>query len=234
MVLACLSLFAYSSSVVVSYIKEAQAVDEVNENLMGLAVEVQDNEDEQQLPVFIDFNVLKEENNDIVAWLYCEDTPINYPVVQAKNNDYYLRRLINGKWNIAGTLFIDFRNSAKFCDLNTVIYGHNMDNDTMFGSIPDYSKQEYYEKHPEIYLFTPDKNYVIELFAGYVTDVNSKIYDFPFDEENFSDFVSESINKSGFVSDVVVENNDKIVSLSTCYYTSENSRYVLLGRLKEI
>ena len=63
-------------------------------------------------PITVDFERLQEENKDIIAWLYCPDTEINYPVVQSKDNEYYLRRLLDGTWNIAGTLFIDYRNAA--------------------------------------------------------------------------------------------------------------------------
>lgn len=98
-------------------------------------------------PIKVDFERLQEENKDIIAWLYCPDTEINYPVVQSKDNEYYLRRLLDGTWNIAGTLFMDYRNAADCSDLHTIIYGHNMKNNTMFGSLPKYSKQEYYEEH---------------------------------------------------------------------------------------
>ena len=86
-------------------------------------------------PITVDFERLQEENKDIIAWLYCPDTEINYPVVQSKDNEYYLRRLLDGTWNIAGTLFMDYRNAADCSDLHTIIYGHNMKNNTMFGSL---------------------------------------------------------------------------------------------------
>ena len=79
-------------------------------------------------PITVDFERLQEENKDIIAWLYCPDTEINYPVVQSKDNEYYLRRLLDGTWNIAGTLFMDYRNAADCSDLHTIIYGHNMKN----------------------------------------------------------------------------------------------------------
>lgn len=117
-------------------------------------------------PITVDFERLQEENKDIIAWLYCPDTEINYPVVQSKDNEYYLRRLLDGTWNIAGTLFMDYRNAADCSDLHTIIYGHNMKNNTMFGSLPKYSKQEYYEEHSVLYLLTPKQNYKVKLIAG--------------------------------------------------------------------
>ena len=81
----------------------------------------------------VDFSLLKQENEDIVGWIYCEGTPISYPVVQSGDNQYYLHRLINGEYNIAGSIFMDYRNNAELEDNNTIIYGHNMKNNTMFG-----------------------------------------------------------------------------------------------------
>ena len=94
---------------------------------------------------------------DVVAWIDCEDTLINDPIVQNGDNNYYLRRLLNGQYNLSGTLFIDYRNQADFSDWNTIIYGHNMNNDTMFGILPDYRKQELFDPHPVMYLLTRNR-----------------------------------------------------------------------------
>ena len=78
----------------------------------------------------IDFDALLAENKDIVGWIYSENTPINYPVVQGRDNDYYLHRMLDGTNNIAGTIFMDSRNDPNLGDYNTIIYGHNMKNGT--------------------------------------------------------------------------------------------------------
>ena len=83
---------------------------------------------QETAPIIVDFEVLQTENKDIIAWLHCPDTKINYPVAQSEDNSYYLRRLLDGSWNTAGTIFMDYRNSADFSDRHTVIYGHNMKN----------------------------------------------------------------------------------------------------------
>ena len=113
------------------------------ENFTERTVEVNE---KAECPVSVDFQKLKEENSDIIAWIYCEDTPINYPVVLAKDNSYYLHRKINGDYGFAGTLFADYRNKGDFSDNNTIIYGHNMKNDTMFGTITEYRNQEYFDE----------------------------------------------------------------------------------------
>ena len=157
-----LSIFILSSSHVISYQKQREEREEVASSAVEIVTE-----ENVELPIKIDFEKLKSQNEDVIAWIYSEGTEINYPIVQGEDNDYYLRRLLNGKWNIAGTLFIDYRNSSKFNDRNTFVHGHNMLDGSMFSSLLDYQKQEYYDEHPTMYLLTSDKNYTIEIFAGY-------------------------------------------------------------------
>lgn len=181
----------------------------------------------------VDFQALKQICEDVVGWIYCPDTPINYPIVQAEDNDYYLYRLINGKENKSGTLFMDFRNSADFSDWNTLIYGHNMNNDSMFGVIPDYVNQEFYEKHPLWYLVTEEKSYVIELVGGYVTPADSDAYTIPTDQAGRDQLYQKASRSSTFQSHVSVSGDDVLVTCSTCVYDYENARYVLVGVLRE-
>ncbi len=130
------------------YVSEATDAEETEQN----SIEVPElTEPEETTPITVDFEALRKENGDVVGWLYCEDTPINYPIVQSEDNDYYLRRLLDSTWNIAGTIFMDYRNAPDFSDWNTIIYGHNMNNDSMFGTLQDYKKQAYYEEHPVLY-----------------------------------------------------------------------------------
>ena len=182
----------------------------------------------------VNFDALKQENDDIVAWLYCPGTPVNYPVVQAEDNEYYLRRLVNGEANTAGTLFLDCRNWSDFSDQNSVIHGHHMKNNTMFGTLDDYSKQSYYEKHPVWQLLTPEKEYMVELIAGYVTNDASSAYQFGISVDEKVDFLEESIRLSDFRANVDWEKDDLLVTFSTCSYEYDAARYVVIGILKEV
>lgn len=101
-----------------------------------------------------------------MAWITGEDTPIDYPVMHTDNNEYYLSHLYSGEENRYGALFVDCRNTRLFTDPNTLIYGHNMKNDAMFGSLMGYKEQAYYEEHPTMTLYTPDGDYTIELLSG--------------------------------------------------------------------
>jgi sortase B len=186
---------------------------------------------EEKAPVSVDFNSLLAKNEDIVCWIYSADTPINYPVVQSKDNSYYLRRLLDGSYNIAGTIFMDYRNSPDFTDPNTIIYGHNMKNDSMFGTLKNYKNQEYYNKHPVVYLITPRQAYKVELIAGYVTDDASNIYNIPQTNEAL---FTEITKKSTFAANTSFQEGDRLLTLSTCSSESDSARFVLVGKMIKI
>ncbi len=236
LIIASFCSFIFFGYKIYSYIKDEKAQKELNNSIIESAITINDDVDleDNESPMDINFEVLKEKNKDIIAWIYSDGTEINYPIVQGKNNDYYLRRMLDGSYNVAGTLFIDYRSSSDFSDYNTIIFGHNMKNGTMFGTIPKYQKQEYYDEHKEIYLFTEEKNYIIELFAGYTTSSESDIYNFPKTTKTNKKLISTAIKNSTFKSGIEPTETDKIVTLSTCTYSFENARYVLLGILKEI
>ena len=182
-------------------------------------------------PIGVDFHVLTAANEDIIGWLYSPDTPINLPVVQGTDNDYYLDRMIDGTVNGAGTLFVDYRNAPGFADYNTVIYGHNMKNKEIFGTLADYKEPSYFAEHPVMWLLTPDGDYKVELVAGFVTPSDSEVYAFDQTAEAVLAIVRQAIAESTFVSDVEIAEGDRFLTLSTCSYEYENARYVLIGRL---
>ncbi len=185
-------------------------------------------------PIAVDFENLKKQNEDVIGWIYCADTPINYPVVQSKDNDYYLRRGLDEKYDIGGSIFMDYRNDAAMTHNNTLIYGHNMMNDTMFGTFVRYKKQSYYDEHPILWYLTPEQNYKIELFAGFVTEPDSRIYDTLEVPEKLAAIIKNALKKSTFQSTVVPEGTERIVTLSTCSYEFDEARYVLLGVLTPV
>ena len=184
-----LAVFLYAASQIVSYLRAENENRQLSEDLIEKAVhtpapssQVPDSSEPQSpetVPIEVDFETLWHENEDIVAWLYCEDTPIHYPIVQGDDNNYYLRRLLNGEYNINGTIFLDYRCQSDFRDFNSIVYGHHMKSSEMFGTLPNYKDQEYYDEHPVMYLLTPEQNYKIELVAGYITPSDSDTYSLP-------------------------------------------------------
>ena len=191
-------------------------------------------------PLSVDFNELLGECPDIVGWIYSEGTKINYPVVQCKRDNpviadyYYLYRDIHGNYSGNGTPFLDVRNSGNFSDYNNIIYGHHMNDGSMFASLDNYRAADgaYAREHNVMYLNTPNGNYRVELFAGYLTDADSNTYTISFpDDSSFLLYCQEMKAKSDFASDVVIQPGDRIITLSTCSYEWHDARYVVQGRL---
>ncbi|MDL2206863.1 class B sortase [Eubacteriales bacterium OttesenSCG-928-N13] len=183
----------------------------------------------------IDFQALSAQNSDIAGWLFMPDSAINYPVVKGTDNEYYLKRLFNKKSNSAGTLFFDARNQDGLLDPNTIIYGHNMKNGSMFQAITLYKDKKYYDEHPRMYLLTPQGNYVIELFSGFVTRVSDDTWQRNFENEgSYADWIARAKKKSTFQTDLQVTSSDRCITLSTCSYEYDDARYVVVGKLTRV
>lgn len=183
----------------------------------------------------INFAELAEINPDVVAWLKADEGIIDYPVVQGTDNEYYLDHLFTKAHNKLGSLFVDYRTPGDFSAQNTVIYGHNMKDGSMFSSLMNYKDQNYFETYPEMQLYTPGGVYVIEFFAGIVADGDYEFirYDFK-DNEDFLSYITTLKQESSFRSEVELEANDRIVTLCTCSYEYNNARYALFGKLVPI
>ena len=180
----------------------------------------------------IDFESLREINPDIVAWLICKDTAINYPVVHGADNSYYLTHLFDLTRNNAGCLFVDMKNTSGFMDKNTIIYGHNMNDGSMFNTLGSFKEQSFFEANPRMLLITPDATYIVELFAGFIADIQSDAWRLDFnDDAEFAAWVESVRGRSAFQSDVSVESGDRVITLSTCTYERDNVRYILVGKL---
>jgi len=183
----------------------------------------------------IDHAMLREMNTDYLLWIYAPGTQIDYPVVQDDGNEYYLNHLFNGKRNASGTLFLDYRNLPQLLATTTLIYGHHMRNDSMFGTLTDYEDQEYFEANPYLLIFNDREIALLEVFAGYVTDSSDHCYNLAISgEEEMTYFIRKAEQKSNFNSGVDVTHLDRIVTLSTCAYAFEHARYVVLARINSI
>lgn len=191
--------------------------------------------DPEVSPVNIDFDTLLADCADIVGWLHAPNTVINYPVVQAEDNDKYLHHFIDGTYNPSGTLFFDCLCESDLSSTNTILYGHHMNDGTMLASICNYSSQSYYDAHPVMYLNTPTQNYRIEVFSAYITDPGAVSYTIEFGEDyTMENFLQEVRYLSDFSCNVEVSPEDHIITLSTCTYEYYNARYVVHGKLVPI
>ena len=240
-VLTCVLIFASYKAVkeVCEYVEAEQMYEDLQDEFVETNPTEETKQDEtagsaepiETAPITVDFTSLLEQNSDIVGWIYCQDTPVNYPVVQVEDNDRYLRRDLNGKYLVSGTVFVDYRNGAIGEDANYIVYGHNMKDGTMFSTLAKYKEQSYYDEHPVLYYLTPSGDYRIELYAGIVINRDALIYVPNPDETELAEFLCYAKDKSTFKSDVEVTENDTLITLSTCSYEYKNARYVVIGRL---
>ena len=173
---------------------------------------------------------LSAEHSDSVAWLYIPDTNINYPVMQSGDNEYYTRRAVDGSYLYAGLLFMDYRCSSDFSDFNSVIYGHNMGNGTMFADIPHYENEEYFMNHSFGWLTTENDVRLIDFFAVARTSDTSGLY---LADPNFNEWDNQLRNCASIYKEIEVTESDHLLMLSTCTSAEGNSRTILVGKIIE-
>ena len=129
-------------------------------------------------PIEVDFDKLKSVNEDVVGWIYVDALPdISYPIVKGKDNQTYLHQTYEKNYNFAGTIFVDYENSGDFSDCNTLVYGHNMKNGSMFGHLKKFREDDkLYKQDKYFWILTPERNYRYEIITAYTTGVNSDTY----------------------------------------------------------
>ena len=198
--------------------------------------EASDTEQGPQPPFDVDFAALQGVNPDVVGWIYIEALDgISYPVVQGEDNEEYLHTTYEKNYNFAGTIFIDYENSRDFSDCNTLVYGHNMKNGSMFGQLKKFSEdQTTYEKSKYFWIFTPEKDYRYEIISAYTTGVNSDTYTlFKGPGDEFQEYLDTIKGYSEIeTDDTELTIKDRIVTLSTCT-GNDATRYVVQGRLED-
>ncbi len=201
-------------------------------------------ETEKIVPVPVNFDELKTVNDDIYAWIRIpivgetDKYIVDYPVLQSKSGEdrsYYLNHNVNKKTSVYGAIYTENYNTKSFNDFNTLIYGHNMKNGTMFGSLKKYRNQEFFEKNNEIFVYMPNRILKYHIFGAYVFDDRHIMLSFDFDNESerrlYLDTVFAKKNlASNFAQDIEVNTDDKIITLSTCT-NNDSERYLVQGVL---
>ena len=196
-----------------------------------------DEEDDGELqpPIDVDFESLRKVNEDVIGWIYMEALPeISYPVVQGEDNNFYLHQTYEKNYNFAGTIFIDYENKRDFSDCNTLVYGHNMKNGSMFGMLKKYRADEtLYNTSKYFWILTPEKDYRYEIIAAYTTSVNSDTYTlFKGPGKEFLEYEKKMFQNSEIRTDATASEanvKDKIVTLSTCT-GNQATRFVVQGK----
>ncbi len=214
--------------------KEMPAKEEVTKEVVeqedGTVVETV----KSQIPVNMQLNYasLNMINEDFKGWLFYEPLSISYPVVRGDDNDFYTHHTFEKEKNNSGAIFMDFLNKPDYSDYNTIIYGHNMRNGTMFGSLKTLLNDTgILEENPYFYIFTEDQAYMYEIFAVYITRADSATYDLidsPEDQEEYLSYIEKTAT---WKSNKKVTGDDKVVTLSTCHGLHSNNRTVVHGVL---
>ncbi len=221
----CISLY-----LVIKDFIQYQENNKITEELIDDAIEI-DSKTEEPL---IDWNYLKSVNDDIVGWIEIENTKINYPILKDNENLYYLKHTYNRKFNNNGSIFVT--DSNFFNTEETVIYGHNMRNGTMFSILGNYLDNEFLYSHQNIKIYTPTQNYNCKIFSCYSIGIeteNDNIKDLNY-QERINYYKNSSKNS---ISNVEI--TDKIIKLSTCSYINAktrptNQRYYIIATLESI
>lgn len=180
---------------------------------------------------------LKEMNGDAIGWINIPGTGIEYPVLQAEDNEYYLDYDFTGQKNFTGSIFLDCRNSETISEnVNTVIYGHNMEGGLMFNRLTRFLDEDFFYENRYIYLDSNEGTCVFEIFSVFKANEKENYYYSSFNSaRDFVDFCYEMKYKSVFtVDDIEFEEGDQIITLSTCTNENQKERYAVQGKLIRI
>lgn len=178
----------------------------------------------------IDLAALQEENPDVKGWIYIPDTELSYPLLYGKNNDFYLYRSWDKARNNCGSIFFDFRCSPGFEDFNTVIYGHRMRNDSMFGTLKYYQDPEFWRNHPTIYIADATGVRQYDIFAAWEPSVTSPVYSMDYGSQTRrQEFLDACLRGNQLDTGIVPHPEDKILTLSTCTGRGHATRWVVQG-----
>lgn len=186
----------------------------------------------------INFNELEEQNSDIYAWITVPNTKIDYPILQSYSEDdlFYIDHDINKKYSAAGSIFTQKLNQQDFSDPNTVIYGHNMKNGSMFRHLHKFKDKDFFEENEYFYIYTRGHIFTYRIFAAYDYDSRHILNSFDFsDKEVYAEYIEYITNPKSIYKntrEVDLTTDDRIVTLSTCLANNQpNKRYLVQGVL---
>lgn len=207
--------------------------------LKELALQENEGDTDNEPRFTIDFDALADVNADIKAWLrFDEPAIIDYPVVQGHDNNVYLHRTLSGYENTMGAIFINAGNNPDFTDRHTIIYGHNMNNGSMFGELNAYSERSFWEEYPYFYIYTPDGAETrYRIVASAIVNERSDIYQYAFaSDENFGEFLEllKSIAQYDTGIEGLLNTESQIVTLSTCTAATGVNRFIVSGVRDEV
>ena len=233
--LLLISVMLISSIYIYNEVKEDNKQEKIFEELSNI-IETKEEISTKQEKVEDEINIeeLYNINNDLIGWLKIENTSIDYPVMQTKNRpNYYLRRNFYKEYSIMGTPYI-----AEQCDLNKsdnlIVYGHHINGNKMFGELEKYKKEAFYKNHSIIKFYTKDEIQEYKIISVFKTVAHTgfeyyKYYNLK-NESEFNTFIEKCKKLAFYNIEDTASYGDKLITLSTCEYSQENGRLVVIAK----
>ena len=173
-------------------------------------------------------------NEEVFAWLTVYGTNIDYPVTQGPDNMKYVNTNAEGGYSLSGAIFLDYRNSRDFSDFNSIVYGHHMAKNVMFGELDKFADKDKFDSHKYGNLFFDGEDHGIEFFAFVHADAYDKtVFSANVREENRGEYLDGLLAKATHIREIGVTVQDRVVLLSTCSSDSTNGRDILVGRITD-
>ena len=221
--------------------KTAMTEDEINEMLSGMkATETAETVTEEQSEVIpVKFEELQAVNPDVYAWITVPGTDIDYPILQhASDNSYYLMHNIDGSYGYPGCIYTENMNSKDFTDNNTVIYGHNMKNGSMFAQLHKFEDPDFFKENREVLIYLPDEVLHYTIFAAHIYDDRHLLYSFDFTDpevyQKYLDSIFSTRDMSANIDkDITVTTDDQIITLVTCIGSQPSNRLLVQAVLTD-
>jgi sortase B len=183
--------------------------------------------DKEDAPDGINLSGLREANADVVGWIEIPGV-LSYPLLQGNDNAYYLTHAWNGEENAAGAVFLDWRADAGLGGFNTLIYGHRMRNETMFGCLKHYKDAAFWNENPSVTIFNEDGIWQYDIYAAYEVGLTAEVYRQVFSSpEEKQDFIQYGLERSVIDTGITPTTGDSIITLSTCSGSGSDTRWVV-------
>ena len=219
--LICIVVIVFASWQLIDYFFTYEKVEQQEEEL-------------QQKITTSSLKQLQGQYEDMVGWIKIENTKVDYPIMQATNNEFYLTHNYEGDKLRAGSIFLDYRNNPSLGDRHSIIYGHDLRNGSMFGQLHQYEEQSFANANRHFTIETRNALITVEVFAAYQTTTDFYYIETKFTNESYEQFIEAIRNKSSISYDGYINVNDQIITLSTCVSDNQSDeRFVVHAKVVE-
>lgn len=222
-----IALFIFSFSQLIKIGLDYRRGDQLYE---GVQDKVEEVTEDKSYHFEVDLEELQKTNDVIAGWVKIPGTPVDYPLLQPEDNQYYLKHTFDNIYSDFGSIFID--SYCSMDDPNTVIYGHNTRNDSMFGSLKKYKNADYFNRHPNIYILYGDTEKEYQVVAALTVEITDPVYKFKFKDSNIQKVWIEAIYERAECNkpDMKFTGNEKFITLSTCTSRTRTERFVIVAK----